>query len=1201
MRESTNARPAAGRNNAGHEQKRELGTCGALYAFRGTDRFVGWALVPTATAPARTPPPGSAPTDMQLHARRPLFAATDVVAFLLCEHLTRLDFDSLGGAAGEARRSELDESAELIARKGNEHEQAYLQDLRAQGLDVVDIAAPGGGIDDKVARTLAAMQAGADVVYQATLRQDDLVGHADFLLKMPGTPSALGAWSYEVADTKLARSAKAKFLVQLAFYSHLLAPAQGLEPQRMHVVLGDGTQRSFSCRDYLHYFRALLARLRGRIGQLAAGGAPDTHPVPCSHCDLCHWRERCEARRIADDHLCQVADIRRVQWQRLQQAGIGTMAQLAALPAGTPVPRMHPDTLAKLAAQAALQDHQRRTGERKLQLLPPDPAGRRGFFRLPEPDAGDLFFDMEGDPLEDGGLEYLFGLGWQDGGQWMFRGFWAHDRAQERVAFEQFIDFVGEWRLRHPGAHVYHYASYEETALKRLACLHGTREAALDDLLRAGVLVDLYKVVREALRISEPSYSIKYVEHFYRAARAGDVQNAGASIVWYERWRETGQAQLLQDIEAYNRDDVESTRDLHRWLLQHRPAGMPWRVRAAAAPAGASAQGELTRAQLLDLQLQQWRARLVDGLPADRRQWTPDHHVAELTWQLLDFHRRADKPGWWELFARMDKDEDELVEDPECLGGLVLDPRNPPRREARSTVYTYLAPEQETKLATGQEATRCDTGESIGTITYDEASRRVQIKLGASKEPLPARLSIGPGGPINTKALVQALHRFAEDLAGGGGRYLALHRLLRREPPRLAGWAPGQPIVPAGADLVQASIEAALAMDQTCLYVQGAPGAGKTHTGSRMIVALLQAGRRVGILSNSNKAIHNLLAGVLKAAQQQGVPVQAVKKASGHNPESEFDDDTGQVENVHANDDVWGSDAQLVTGTAWLFADAAADQRLDALFVDEAGQVALANLVAAGTSARNLVLLGDQMQLAQPVQGVHPGRSGDSALDYLLDGAATIAPDRGIFLGTTWRMHPQVCTFISDAVYEGRLQPEPGTARRTLVLRPDADPLLRPAGLVHAPIEHHGCSQSSEPEAALVARLYGSALQQQHSDREGVLHPMTADNILVVAPYNVQVNLLKRTLPAGARVGTVDKFQGQEAEVVIVSMTTSSEQDLPRNIDFLYSKNRLNVAISRAKCLAIVVANPRLTAIGCQTPEQMALVNLLCWVAEVGR
>ena len=155
--------------------------------------------------------------------------------------------------------------------------------------------------------------------------------------------------------------------------------------------------------------------------------------------------------------------------------------------------------------------------------------------------------------------------------------------------------------------------------------------------------------------------------------------------------------------------------------------------------------------------------------------------------------------------------------------------------------------------------------------------------------------------------------------------------------------------------------------------------------------------------------------------------------------------------------------------------------------------------------------------------------------------------------------------------------------------------------LRHAAIEHEGCSQSSELEAALAAEIYASALRQHRTDKEGAEHPMTAANILVVAPYNVQVNLLKRTLPAGARVGTVDKFQGQEAELVIVSMTTSSEQDLPRHLEFLYSKNRLNVAVSRAKCLAIVIANPALTAIKCHTPEQMALVNTLCWVAEAGR
>ena len=257
-----------------------------------------------------------------------------------------------------------------------------------------------------------------------------------------------------------------------------------------------------------------------------------------------------------------------------------------------------------------------------------------------------------------------------------------------------------------------------------------------------------------------------------------------------------------------------------------------------------------------------------------------------------------------------------------------------------------------------------------------------------------------------------------------------------------------------------------------------------------------------------------------------------------------------------------------MAGTAWLFADPAADQMFDALFVDEAGQVAMANLIAAGTCARNIVLLGDQMQLSQPVQGVHPGRSGDSALDYLLDEAATIAPDRGIFLATSFRMHPGVCRFISDAVYDGRLEPEAGNVRRVLVLNDGAHPLLRAAGIVHAPIQHQGCSQGSEAEAALVREVYDSALQQRYTDRDGVEHPMSPENILVVAPYNVQVNLLKRVLPDGARVGTVDKFQGQEAELVIVSMTTSSEQDLPRHIESLYSKNRLNVAVSRAKCLA---------------------------------
>ena len=970
----------------------------------------------------------------------------------------------------------------------------------------------------------------------------------------------------------------------------------------MHLVLGDQSERAFRCADYMHYFRALLSRFLQRVGSLAAGGGAAVYPEPCAHCDLCSWRGRCEAQRVADDHLCQVANISRVQWTRLQGQGIDTMARLAALPAGSGVAKIHVDTLERLRSQAALQDQARRTGERAVLMLPLDPDARRGFYRMPAPDAGDLFFDLEGDPLDEGGLEYLFGVWLRQDGAWAFRAFWAHDRAQERVALEQFIDFVSARRSQYPAAHVYHYASYEESALKRLAATHATREVEVDKLLRQGVLVDLYKVVREGIRISEPGYSIKNVEHFYRPARSGDVQNAGASIVTYERWRETQELQLLQDIADYNRDDVESTQQLHQWLLTLRPAGLAWRTREPAAASQEPGDDQPpTRAQEAEQRLLPYRERLLDRLPADVSQRSVDDTVAELTYQLLDFHRRADKPAWWALYARIDMTSEELLDDPECLAGLKLDAEFPPQAIKKSILYTYRVPPQETKLADGDRCTRCDTGQSLAAIELNPAADRVQIKVGPKKQPLPDRLDIGPQGPIESAVLVNAVFRFADSVLAGDGRYPALHRLLRREPPRLRGWAAGQALVVAGQDLLDASLAAVLAMEQTHLYVQGPPGSGKTYTGSRMIAALLASGLRVGITSNSHKVINHLLAEVMKLLAARRLAVRAVKKCTARRPDTDFDHPVGGVQNMADNADVWAAEAQLVAGTAWLFADARADQQFDVLFVDEAGQVALANLIASGTAARNIVLLGDQMQLSQPVQGVHPGRSGDSALDYLLDGASTIAPDRGIFLATSYRMHPLVCRFISDAIYEGRLAPEADNHKRTLVLASSAHPLLRPAGIVHAAVVHSGCSQGSEVEVALVCDLYASAMRQRFTDKAGLEHAMSYDNILVVAPYNVQVNLLRRGLPMGARVGTVDKFQGQEAELVIVSMTTSSEQDLPRNIEFLYSKNRLNVAVSRAKCLAVVIANPALMAVKCQTPAQMALVNTLCWVQEVGR
>ncbi len=551
----------------------------------------------------------------------------------------------------------------------------------------------------------------------------------------------------------------------------------------------------------------------------------------------------------------------------------------------------------------------------------------------------------------------------------------------------------------------------------------------------------------------------------------------------------------------------------------------------------------------------------------------------------------------------MDMSDEELLDDGECLAGLEPDPECPPEKVKRSTRYTFRYPEQDTKLRTGVPATIARTGAAVSNLVIDEDARRVSFTLGANRDLPPTPLALGPGKPVDQKDLVNAVFRFADSLVEGNRRYPAIERFLQQLPPLVRDHVPGQALIPESGDSLPHIIDVISRLEESCIFVQGPPGAGKTYTGSHVIVALLRQGRRVGISSNSHKAINNLLSGVERVARECGFIFRGAKKSTSKNGDSLFNG--AFVEDVFDNEDITTElegphPYQLIAGTAWLFADPALDSQLDYLFVDEAGQVAVANLVAMGTSARNIVLLGDQMQLGQPIQGVHPGRSGESSLEYLLDGVATIAPDRGIFLAQTWRMHPDICRFISDAVYDGRLESEPGTRNQSLLLDAGYHSVLKPTGIVFLPAEHEGCGQRSEVEADMVKALFCNLLEQRYRDRRGQEHPLTIDDILVVAPYNMQVNLLRETLPEGARVGTVDKFQGQEAEVVIVSMATSGADDLPRDIGFLYSRNRLNVAISRARCLAVLIANPALTAIRCKTPEDMALVNTLCWVRDIG-
>lgn len=1117
-------------------------------------------------------------------------SASDLAAFLECPHRLTLDLINMDTPL---ERAAPDEQVELIQDKGFAHEATYLDSLRAGGGRLIELSS-AGSFAANLAATQLAMTEGAEIIFQAALSHGAFMGYADFLRRVE-TPSKLGVWSYEVIDTKLAHRPKPKFMIQLAHYSELLASAQSIRPQYMHLVFGNRNERSFRVGDYMHYYWRLRQRFDAFLVE-----RPITVPEMCDACSFCDWRERCAAEWEANDHLNRVANISKTQIKRLHQQDIHTLAQLGGSSPKAVVPGMQTETLAKLRAQAALQHRKRETGENQLELLPRNAEAKTGFDRLPPPDEGDLYFDMEGDPLHEGGLEYLFGVHVREHGAWVFRDFWAHDRQQEKSAFAAFVDFVSVRLRDYPNAHIYHYAPYEPAALKRLMSLHGIREAEIDQLLRRQKFVDLYKVVREAIRVSEPRYSIKNLETFYMDKREGDVTSAGASIVYYENWRQTGDDALLQKIRDYNEDDCRSTYLLHAWLLGLMPLATSWTDRVLAQDAKAEKSDKIREHEA---RLAAYEKRLLAGVPEDAAAHDGEQRLRVLMAQLLDFHRRAAKPAWWALFARRDMDEEALAEDAECIAGLRLlsIAESNSGKGARTATYHYRA--QEFKLREGDTCVRTDTTQTFGTLdVIDEDNRTVAIRIGNGKE-IPPAVSISAGGPIDTTPIKEALFRLADGLLDGKDQFAAALDFLRKAAPRIQGHQPGQPIIDDSREALPQIVEAVSNLDRSSLFIQGPPGAGKTYTGSNVIVELMARSYRVGISSNSHKAIHNLLEGVEKQADKRGFEFSGIYKAAARTRGSEFEgsriactEDKKEIM-LTLND----SQFQLFAGTAWLFSDPGFEAQLDYLFIDEAGQVATANLVAMATSARNIVLLGDQMQLGQPIQGVHPGESGLSALDFLLEGRATIPTDRGVFLATTWRMHPDVCRFISDAVYESRLHPEPKNAQQGLILAPDAHPTLRATGLVYVPAIHDACSQRSEEEAGIVLSLYQSLLAQRYCDREGQEHPMTVENILVVAPYNMQANLLRRTLPEGARVGTVDKFQGQEAEAVIVSMTTSNGDTLPRYIEFLYSKNRLNVAISRARCLALLVASPALADIPCGTVEQMGLVNWVCAAIGVHR
>ena len=1160
-----------------------------------------------------------------------VYSATDLVTASECGYrLLRVLDEKLGRTA----RAEFpaDGMLQRAASLGDLHERRVLDGLVAahgvwspENPDGVYDVEPAAAMDratltEKHEESLHALRSGASVVFQAAFFDGTFHGRSDFLVREPDG-------SYAVWDTKLARHAKVGALLQLAAYGDQLQRAGIPTSSAVTLVLGDRTHSVHNLTDLLPVYR----ERRSRFLELIHRHRDQPDPVAwdaagieaCGRCDYCTE----QVTRSRD--LLLVAAMTTDRRARLRGEDITTIDQLAAME-----PRPEDAPLGRLREQARLQvgvaeadggvtyrDAEGQEQSVSYQLLP-----RHTLGSLPARSPGDIFFDFEGDPLwqdpTDGswGIEYLFGVVQQpsdkdsdDSDETSFRPFWAHNRAEEHTAFTRFLDYVAQRRQQYPDLHIYHYAAYEKSALRRLSLLHVVGEDAVDTLLRDGVLVDLYDTVRHSLRISERSYSIKKLEPLYMGAdlRTGEVTDAGASVVAYAAYcmaRDAGDpaaaAEILAGISDYNRYDCLSTLRLRDWLLglrtRHGGVGHPEDGRPEpqerdlavheSAPAHGPAQAE---SRLLDY--------LAQLPPGEAREAGP--RAIAFVAAAVGYHRRERKQFWWSHFDRLSSPTTEWETSRDVMVFDTLEivrdwarptPRSNPSRtlkvtarlppgadfREKSTYFAiYDAPVPEGTDVTdssgtgrggwfGVEVIEITEDDGITTAVLTEKLRRG----GAARGGVPVALS--PDQPIMTKSMEEALLALADRV----GRALpelppgpALD-LLRREAPRLLDGG-RLPAVGARTNAHAATtpyadtITAALRLlADSYLAVQGPPGTGKTHVGAEVIRRLVDDGWKVGVVAQSHAVVENLLCRAMDA----GVPAPLVAKRTEDNRApwtQRSDDDVARL--------VSATGGCLVGGTAWTMTGSKVPAgSLDLLVIDEAGQFSLANTMAVAQSARRLLLLGDPQQLPQVTQGTHPEPVDESALGWLSAGHATLPPSFGYFLADTWRMHPDLCRVVSMFAYDGRLTTAPAARGRLLDgVAPGVECVL---------VGHSGHATSSPEEADEVVQQVRKHLGLPWIAESGqAARPLGEADVLVVAAYNAQVHMVRRALAAagypGVRVGTVDRFQGQQAAVVLVTMAASSAAEAPRGIGFLLNRNRINVAVSRGQWRAVIIRSPRLT------------------------
>ena len=1109
-----------------------------------------------------------------------LLTPSKITAWLECAHFLSLR-NQVDAGILKLNPTRMGSLAELLVEKGSTHERNCLADLENQGRSVYQVPGrnPHESFEEWVTRIGNPMDRGYDVIYQMPFVHEGIRGIADFLVRADDHEEGFAL--YEPIDAKLTRSeGKPGHVLQLCFYADAIFDLTGQVPRAMHLWLGTGIQESLVVEQFRPYWR----RLRGQLATLLNQEVSfSTKPEPCDHCDYCEFKQRCESEWRSEDSLVYVANIRAPERDALEMANVRTVVELTGRK--DPVVNLHGENLGRLIRQATLQVSSRMSPEQPpaYELIEPtaDPVFGHGFSLLPEPDDGDVFFDFEGHPFwtPQDDLFFLSGLYLKDSrGSWGYDARWAHDLEQQRKMIRVLVEYFAARRKEYPNMHVYHYNHTERSSLERLT--RGTEtEGLLTSLVVSGLFVDLFVVARNSIMVGTESYGLKYLEQLTGFTRTGGIEQGAGAVVEYEEYMKTKNQVLLDEIANYNKDDVMATMALRDWLVNVRPAQLEWRE-------------PVFEVEDHDLDTDE----IVEALKKFGEK-SPEHLLGE----LLNYWRRERSANVTPKFAEAASDFAALYGDRDFIANLKfigfeeIDGKN--GESVKNAILSW--PEQVVDSAFKTKRSVLYTGVGVEhgygyvpSIDFDARELRMRWRE-RHEEAGGMPLVITLDDYVSPREKPGVLFHLAEQILRhdpSDPPSRVSMALLARDRPRFhEGCGPANGVF---VDDLAVTLGWVGHLDESYVAIQGPPGTGKTYSGSHIIYELIKSGKRVGITAMSHSVIDNLFSatyevfaskgelGLLKALRRDARPkvgaLEGVKyEKSGTSPESDT--------------------YNLVGGTTWLWSRAGMRPfPVDYLIIDEAGQLALADAIASANSARNLILLGDPLQLAQVSQAEHPGGSGASVLEHVLAEHATIPSSEGVFISETRRMHPDICAFISNQIYEKRLTSHGSCAQQKTEFG---------TGLRWLQAHHSERSTESMEEAELVTGQIAQMLGTQWTNQNGESLALMGEDFMVVAPYNDQVRLLRQRMEETpglerVQVGTVDKFQGREAPVVFFTMTTSSGEDMPRGPEFLFSRNRLNVAVSRARCLAYLVCTEELLNSRATTIEEMRLIGTLSAFVE---